>query len=302
MSLDQDRIDQFNDDVEREAKELGLLPADDESSPSGTDSTETEQKDENKPEREYTEVELEQMELGWDPNKSGPNVVSAEEFKRVGQIIEAKRAASKRAEVANKEVQQLTKTVQQLVEHNKKVEKAAYEKAKRELEVQKEQLILEADVEGVRRLELEQEVIQKNIEHVDKIQAPVEQTMTQEAVDYVERNKFWLHGTSPEDKKMQIMTNKVIDYLKEAEPNITEVAAIAFIEQEIKSKFPNRFENENKTKAAAVMKSKSSSTGDSSGLSLSRDERDSFLAIQKVDPSYTLKEYVKQLELIGRRS
>ena len=291
---DLDKIEKFNDEVMDEAKALGLLPSEDVEVAS-------------KEERVFTEVEKEQMELGWDPDKTGSGAVSAEEFKRVGQIIEAKRAASKRAESANKEVEKLTKTVQQLVEHNKKVEKAAYEKAKRDLESRKEQLILEADVDGVRRIELEQQVIDKNIEHIERIEQPQvqqeQQQLSQEAKEYIDRNNFWLNGTSPEDKKMQIMTNKVIDYLKEAEPNISEKDAIAFIENELKSKFSHRFENDNKEKAPMVMKSTSSkgASASSSLSTLSRDERDSFLAIQKVDPSYTLKEYVAQLDLIGRR-
>ena len=94
-------------------------------------------------EKTYTELEVEQMEKGWDPNKE--DGVSAKEFKRVGEIIEAKRKASKEAQVKSKEVEELTQTVKQLVEHNKSIAKAAYEKAQKDLALQKMEKIQEGE-------------------------------------------------------------------------------------------------------------------------------------------------------------
>jgi hypothetical protein len=316
---DEDRILEFNEQVLKEAKELGLLDKTDseteksldsgtneEKLPSGNNSLKMSDTESKVTEREYSDVEKEQMELGWDPEKTGPSAVSAEEFKRVGQIIEAKRAASKRADIANKEVQELTKTVRNLVEHNKKVEKAAYAKALTDLQSERDEKISLGDVQGVKDLDLKEKVLLKAQESVD-IELPTPETpqsLSPELDSYRERNKFWLEGTSPEDRKMQILANKAIDYLREAEPNIDEKSAIAYIESAVQTQFKTKFANLNKEKAQSVMTSTSTkSSGKLSSLGdLSSDERSTFLAIQKVDKAYTLEEFSKQLELIGRRA
>jgi len=304
---DEDRILAFQEQVEAAAKEMEALEGvnkDESIIKVEEEVKETQTTNENT--RVFTDIEKEQMELGWDPNKTGPTAVSAEEFKRVGQIIEAKRAASKRAEVANKEVLELTKTVKQLVDHNRKLEKASYEKALTDLKAERNEKISIGDVEGVNELNLKEKVLEKAKESImeEPVQQASEQPLSAEALAYSERNKFWLHGNSQEDRKMQILTQKVIEYMQATSPEISEPDAIKTIEKEIRDKFPHRFDNPNQEKAPVVMQSTSTPTSNkvSSMSSLSREERDSFMSIQKVDPTYTLKEFTEQLELIGRRS
>lgn len=286
----------FQTEALAEAEKLGMLP-------NGNKSDESAEKSSENTEREYTEVEKEQMALGWDPHKTGPTAVSAEEFKRVGQIIEAKRAASKRADVAAKEVQELTKTVRALVEHNKKLELATFKRAIMELEAEKEQKISEGDVVAVKNIDLKLEATVEASKQAEAIPVPAEpQEMTEAASAYLDRNKFWLYGNSAEDKKMQLLTSAVVDYLKKAEPDISEEAAIQMIESEVKAKFPHRFENPNKDKAPAVIPKSTGSAVKTQSLSaLSPEDKAMFLNIQKVDPTYTIQEFTKQLEAIGSR-
>lgn len=291
----------FQAQVEEEAKKLGLLETE-ENVPSGTNSENTNSSEQKQPEREYSEVEKEQMALGWDPNK--PNGVSAEEFKRVGQIIEAKRAASKRADAASREVQELRKTVKQLVEHTRKLDQASYKKALEELKEEKREKILLGDADGVEELDLKEQILRESQKTAEtQLQEPtVEEELSEDTKAYVERNKSWLYGTSPEDIKMQVATQKFIEYLKITEPNITEPEAIKAIEENVKRNFSHRFENPNQDKPAAVMSSTSSSSSSKASPSLSVAERVQYEAIKKVDPSFTVDEYIKQLELIGSRS
>lgn len=292
----------FQEEIIAESKKLGLIKDDESTSTdSKTEPTSTDTRIVD--ERQFSDVEKEQMAKGWDPDK--PDGVSAVEFKRVGEIIEAKRTADKKAKSATSEVQELTKTVKALVDHNRKLEKASYDKALRDLEIERDNKVLEGDLQAVKDLDLKEQVLQKAKESVDLpiVEEPVKQEYSRASQEYLERNKFWMTGESPEDVKMQILGNTVIDYLKKTAPNISEEDAIKTIEKEVKEKFPHRFDNPNKDKPASVLTSTSNNDKKTnlSYSSLSYQEKVQLANIQKVDPSFTMKEYVKQLETIGRR-
>lgn len=262
----------------------------------------TEEQTSSKDERVYSELEQEQMALGWDPNhKDG---VSAKEFKRVGEIIEAKRNASKKAQEAGKEVIELTKTVKQLVEHNKRVELAAYERAKQELATQKIQKIQEGDVEAVMALEVQQQqLVQPVVE--DKPQEPGKKEVSQEAKDFQEKNKSWMHGNTIDDRRMQMfLIEKIKDYekMQSLDPAFTDKEAITLLEEELHAKFPTKFNNPNKNKPSAVGVSTTSNKTNNS--TFSDDEKSTLLTLQRVDPYYKtaegIKEFTNQVKLVRK--
>jgi hypothetical protein len=217
--------------------------------------------------------------------------------------MDAKRAASKRADAASKEVQELKQTVKQLVDHTRKLQASRYDKELRDLDIERDERIALGDVEAVKQLNMKEKVLEKakEAEIVSSPEVKEDPYVTRSPIidAYVERNSFWMNGQTEVDKKMQILANKVIDYLKEAEPNISEEQAVKFIEDEIKAKFPTRFDNPNKEKAPLVLKSTSNGSKPSSKSLLSelphKDQR-TFADIKKVDPSYTEKEFLELLE------
>lgn len=257
-------------------------------------------------ERVYTELEKEQMEKGWDPNH--PGGVDAKEFKRVGEIIEAKRKASKEAYTKSKEVEELTKSVKYLVEHNKAVEKAAYDKALRDLYNQKLEKIQEGDVAAVQEIERQQASLKPPVE--PEVESPVQTQSTTEdellknpdVIAFREEFKSFLSGTSEVDLAVQGYVQAKANKFQSENPNIDPKDAISEIRKGLQTNFPSLFKNPNKDKPA--MTESSTTTGTASGTSsvsrLSFEQRAVLAQIQAADPSYKSSEFIKQLELTGK--
>lgn len=257
-------------------------------------------------ERKFSEVELEQMEKGWDPNFKGPNAVTAEEYKRVGEIIEAKRKASKEVLAKSQEVEDLRKTLKQVIADQRKTEQIMYDKAVRDLYAQKLRKIEEGDVSAVQEIERQQAALTPPAPIAeDANPAPTAQEIAEspEVVAFKEECKEFLNGKTPQDLAMQGYVQMMANKFQAEQPDIDINKALDQIREGLREAFPNRFKNPRQDQPSAVLKSTTSRGVEKSVASLSRldtDMRMEFTQIKKADPSYTLEEYVKQLELVGR--
>jgi hypothetical protein len=258
-------------------------------------------------ERQYTEVEKEQMSKGWDPNHKGPNAVSADEYKRVGEIIEAKRKASKEVQVKTKEVEALTKTVRQLVDHNRAVAKASYEKALEDLYKLKLEKVEEGDVAGVIEVERQQANLKPPVIEDVRIEEETPQSEDisnhPEVIAFREEFKNELTGKTPSDKAFQSYVVQRATEL-EKEGNMGDVKeVIEMVKAELKEAFPQKFKNVNKEKPVLTEESTTYGTSSKAKGSMSRlsyEQRTTLAQIQAADPSYPTDEFIKQLELTGR--
>ncbi len=306
----QDSIDNIKDTLARQEaeKELAELTSPDvnsEVTPTDTKNegvSKTETTAEKSSEVQYTDLEKEQMEHGWKPDKEGG--VSAAEFKRVGEIIEAKRKASKEAMIKSKEVEELTKTVRSLVEQNRAVEKATREKTLKEIADKQRQAVEDGDVQAFDQAKAEYDLKLAESVKAETIQQPTEMPpVSAEVQSFQEKNKEWLNGTKPSDLAMQAYVKaRVAEYMKN-DPNVEEKVAIASIEEGLAEEFPTKFTNPNKTKPSMTLKSTASSSSDTTSYSTSRldmNQRVELSLIQKADPTYTTQEYIKSLEASGR--
>lgn len=265
------------------------------------------------PSSQYTEVEVEQMEKGWKPKDQfiadggkEEDWVPAKAYKKVGEIIEAKRNASKRAE---KEIEDLTKTVKQLIDDQRLTKQKAYEQAQRDLAIKKLEKIREGDVDAVMKIEQEQTTLAKEAE----FSKPEVQQQTQQIqetpliAEWKEKNKSWLFENSPDPDEqavreaMRAVVAQRAQYYMNEGRNVDDATGLQDIDNRLKKAFPSRFGAE-KPKAAKFAASTTSAPtkGDYSLSRLSYDQRSQFNAIHSVDPTYTVEEYVKQLELVGR--
>lgn len=247
------------------------------------------QKDQVKEASQFSSLELEQMEKGWDPNHEGPNKVSAEEFKRVGEIIDAKRKASREAQLKSKEVEELTTTVRQLVEHNKLLAKTAQEQKLRELEVKKIESIQQGDVASVVAVEKEYEAIKAMniVQDAPKVIPP-----SPEVQAFLDENASWVKGTSTEDIKMQNFLKAQVQFYMNTDPDIDEKVAITEIKGLLAAKFPDKFivEKPKQSKVGVSTVSTSTSKGNAA-VSLTLDERQLFESIRSVDNKFTIDQF-----------
>lgn len=126
-----------------------------------------------------------------------------------------------------KQLKRMQKTMDSLIEHNKKQEQAAYERAKRELEEQRIEAIQRGDVATVHNIEREAQKLQ-----------PVQETHAA-VVDFQERNSEWLQGTSAEDRKMQAFAFGMDNILMTE--HLSPEDHMSRLEDMIKEQFPDYF-------------------------------------------------------------
>jgi hypothetical protein len=156
-------------------------------------------------------------QYGW--NKEGEK--TAEEFIKVAMDKFPKQS---------KKIDQLFRTVEEMKVHMSKAEKAAYERAKADIEAQRRQAIQQGDVDLV--------------EELDKAKADLIPAMEVPEVhpaiaDFEERNKEWLEGTSYEAMKMQKWVQEHGAILGKKRLPVEEHMAI--LEDHLKKEFPKFF-------------------------------------------------------------
>jgi len=210
----------------------------------------------------------------------------------------------KKIEAQNRKIDELIEFNRQSIEHGRKVEKAAYEKALRDLQMEKIELIRNADAEGVIALEQRAELVKEQIKEFEKpVMTPEtqQQQLDADSLSFQERNSSWIKGTTTEDKQMQAMTRAVISYLQETEPNISSKDAIERIENELKEKFPKRFDNQYKDKPSLVGSSTTDRNDRKSGLvgKLTKQQKEFVRKAKEYGSKLTEEEYAKQLALTG---
>jgi hypothetical protein len=274
--------------AEEAKKELGVLDAVKTEEESVINSPEVA---EEKPQREFTALELEQMELGWNPDKEGG--VSAAEFKRVGEIIEAKRRASKEAQLKSREVQELTQTVKQLVEHNKAMALASLKAKNEELARLKMEKIQEGDVEAVLRIEQEQKLHEAANMAENTVNNPPVVEESEDVKAFKVKYDQYLKGSSEEDIEIQSIVRGKVEYLMKTNPNIDEKVAIQQIEATLAKRFPEKFDLGNKQRASKVSASTVSGKSVKSDLSanMTLEEKYLFESIRSVDKTFTLDNF-----------
>lgn len=296
MSTEQIRLEQMYAEAQ---KELGIEPKTEavgQVVPTSEEVvTESSVVEEKKPERVFTALELEQMEKGWDPYKEGG--VDAAEFKRVGEIIEAKRAASKAAKAARSEVAELTDTVKQLVEHNKKLALAAIEKQQKELALAKMEKIRDGDVDGVISIEQEQARLQAERQAQDSIKAPeavATEELSPEVISFRQKYDSYLTGTSEEAIAVQAVVKSKIEYYMKNNPNVDEKVAIRDIEETLSKVFPDKFEVKQPSKVAKVsVGSQSKPSGNDFAANMSFEDKALYESVRAVDPTFSLEDFHK---------
>lgn len=241
----------------------------------------------------------EALKSGYDPNYKGPNKKTAEQFVKDGSFF-------KKIDTQNKKIDELIAFNKQQMELNKKVEIAAYEKALRDIQSKKLQAIKEADVDGALQFEKQAEEVKHQLETskttpVLSKEEHLETKLSKQVLDFQEKHKSWLNGTTPEDRKMKaFLKGKVTEFL-EVDPNYPEEEAIKEIEEELHKKFPNKFENQNQNKPSMITKSTVSTDGKKLPLEKLTDRQKDFIKRAKqIDPNYKTEEYIRQLKLTGQ--
>lgn len=264
---------------------------------------ETQEVTEDVTEREYTTLEQEQMEKGWDPDKEGG--VSAAEFKRVGEIIEAKRKASKEAFAKSKEVEELNKRLERLADQNRKIQEVTRNKVMKELEAKRREAVEMGDVDAFERIEAEKRTYESQFEDAEPVKT-AQPTKAPEVIAFETKHKDWLTGTDETSEEMRIFLEGEVYKLQKLQQKkgFSDQEAIDMLESRLEKEFPDKLgvADKPKSKVAVSTASKAAGAGTADKWgSVSIDDREVYQQIAAVDPTYTKDMFIKDYILTRKK-
>lgn len=230
---------------------------------------------------ELSEVEKQAMELGWKPKdqfdeSTGKKWRSAEEFMDRQPLYET-------IESLKKQVKRQETAVENLVRHNAQVEKAAYERAVRELKAARAAAIEDGDMKKA-------EALRDQLEDTKAAAAQVQVPTGPDPVfvEWKERNDWY--------QEDDVLTNYA-DGLgnKLAAKGLHPHDIFKEVERQVREKFPTKFRNPNKDAAPPVEPSKKSATTKISAVEagMSEEDRKIMANILRVG-GLTKEEYLRQ--------
>jgi len=264
-------------------------------------------------EPQYSEIEKQAIEQGWNPNYEGADKKSAEQYVKDGSFF-------RKIDAQKKEINELKDAFKQLSSHQKKVEKAAYEKALAEIKATRDAAIEVGDVVKVNALD---DHIQQHKENIRRLE---QETSTQQpqaphqaALDFQERNKTWFGNfdknvdpnTLDEDGKANYRMTKAAttydEYLgmkvSSGQLKMTPEEAIKAVEDFIKETYPDKFKNPKKEAPQQVLTSTSHESGSAASKLTSRmtdRQKQQYKMFLSVDPKFgSIEDFAKHLDLIG---
>lgn len=261
----------------------------------GKEETKGESENNDQEEQEEEDPYLkEAKEMGYNPEYEGTDFVPPKEYVRVGKILKARDA----------KIDGLQKAVNQLLDHNKKVETLAYERAMKDLGAAKKEAIEEGNVSKVHQID--QEIIKTAQQH------PVQQTNTlnKPTQDFVERNKDWFNN-KPENveitaaaiheynKQKDILLRKANLALNTLLNDEQEIEVISKAEKKLKAdpEFSSYFEKSgaaiSKKSKVGMVESPNKSSTKFTKSTLSHSDMVQFKQIKLADKSFTEERFLK---------
>ncbi len=183
-----------------------------------------------------SDFEKEQVAKGWNPKGEK----SAGEWARHESLYSE-------IQHRGKEIKQLKRTIDSMKEFMSKHEKATYERARKDLELSREQALAENNYAAVNNIDQE---MRELAEPVQVTEPP------EEVVEFLDKHNEWYNGTTVEHKKMRAYANRIDRELSLDLGGADDPAThMQMLEEAILEKFPTYFNKntvENKPKLQAV--------------------------------------------------
>lgn len=262
-----------------------------EAAPAPNDSTEsTESKD--------TVLE-EAIKMGYNPNYTGANKKTPEQFINDGSFF-------RKIEAQNQKIEQLSSLIKNLNNHYTEAEKTARKQAYAEAMAARKEAVNNGDSEAFELADLRAQQLQTQLQDEKQVHSsenPIQQAdFTKEELAFYERNKNWFNKDTQENI---LMVNEAIAFdkiEKELHPSMPEIERLTLVEKKIRRLYPEKFENSKRNDPAMVSSSTVSSGGQVKSLAgrLNAHQQEIAKQTKRIDPSFNIETYAKQLETMGR--
>lgn len=250
----------------------------------------TTQEGSKKEESQFTEIELEAMKYGWKPKEEfeAEEKNQGKKWRPAEDFMDRKSLFDKIEEV-KREARAAQEASRMLAKHNAKLEKAAYERALKELQAQKAIALEEQEFVKVEKLRDEIDEIKDKIRSVEQV-PDLTASPSVEFIQWQQRNDWYqtdLDMTAWADG----LGNKLAAQGKSASEVMSE------IERRAKELFPHKFRNPHKD-AAPKLETGNRPPKRSNEIVLSPEEERIMNTLIKAGAPITREEYFKQLKTI----
>lgn len=196
-------------------------------------------------EKQYTAVELEAMEQGWRPKdeyQGDPDrFIEAGEFVRRGELFA-------KIDHQNKEMKQMRATMENFARHHANVEKAAYDRAIKDLKAQRKAALAEGDVDRFDELDNQIDTVTEERDQFIEKQRSVPQAVPEvnpAFSEWVSKNPWY-----SKDPLLQGAADRFGTQL--AKQGVPPLEVLKQVEKKIKEEFPHKFSNPNRERPSAV--------------------------------------------------
>lgn len=259
-------------------------------------------------ENEYSPVEQEAMEAGWNPDFEGEDKRSAREFLDRGSFFKKIEEQNKSLKAQDKSLKEAQNQINFLIDRNKQSDDLMYKRAIAELKDKKLEA-MEAN-DNVAVVELDDEIADTKQAHKESKNVVVEDT-TDDNNTPAASSEFGAWAANNEwystNEEMHDAADEIGSIFYRKNPGASENQVFAHVTKRIKTLYRKNFVNENRDKAGQVegdastnrkQKSKSK-VGKYSVKDLSYDERQIMQNMINASVIKDEQEYINKLEQTG---
>ena len=252
-----------------------------------TEENKTEEVAEKPADKPVDQYEQKALDMGWRPREEfhgeDEDFIDAKEFVRRKPLFD-------KIESLNGAVRNTQSTVSALMEHNRKIEQAAYDRAVKALRADQKAAASEGDIVKV------QEIQEEIDEHKERAaQAPTQTApaaLPVEVTNWIAKNSWYTR-----DGRMKATADAI--GLEGNQQGLRGQPLLDYIEKEVRKEYPQKFTNPNRDRASSV---EGNGSGKSSGARSSGDDyalNDQEKRIMENlvrSKTMTKSEYIKQLK------
>lgn len=196
----------------------------------------------------------------------------------------------------NRKMKDQQKALDYMLDHNKKIQETAYQKAMTDLIAQQKHAASMGDVGTVEHLT--NEIVKMKTEH--SVQPDVTTLANKAATAFIERNKSWYAEQSAEGRAMQAFAQAKADEISLARPDLDPEEVFSATEDEVKKMFSHRFRTTRDTVSPVLAPGIKPVKADGVNFeSLPKEIQKDIQLMQRHAKNFDINKYVADLKMIG---
>lgn len=204
-------------------------------------------------EPEYTDVQREAIQLGWDPTYQGTEdkpAKTAEQYLSEGEKI----GLRKQVREKDNYIKDLEAMIRSIDSRQANLEKDIYEKALRDVEAKRRSAVEVADSDAYDKYNQEYQELQEKKQSIEQSKLPdVSIDDMAEVKSFQARNKDWFNEETPQSLVMSKDAIEIETLLRNKHPDKNTGEILADVENYIKTKYSDHFRSNLRTRSPPLV-------------------------------------------------